>query len=99
RGLRARPAPAATGRGGGRGAAPPRLLWRPTRGPSPPPPPPATTSPIPRRHTSLRGHELMVSAFRNVIPRAHQRLELREGRVHLSRHWRLLRLLPQDLDR
>src|SRR5207245_9322851 len=34
----------------------------------------------------LPRHELMVCAFRNVIPSADQRLELRERRVHLPGH-------------
>ena len=44
-------------------------------------------------------HELMVGAFRDVIPGAHQRLELREGRVSLPRHGALLGLFPHDLGR
>src|SRR5262252_5675868 len=35
-------------------------------------------------------HKLMVRAFGDAVPRAHQGLELREGRVHLARHGRLL---------
>src|SRR5438094_4105808 len=35
---------------------------------------------------SSRRHELMVGAFGDVIPRAHQLLELREGGVHLPSH-------------
>jgi hypothetical protein len=38
----------------------------------------------------------MVGAFRDVIPGTHQRLELREGRVHLFRHGSLLGFLPDD---
>src|SRR5947209_20563343 len=44
-------------------------------------------------------HELMVGAFGDVVPGAHQRLELREGRVHLPGHGGLLGLLPDDLRR
>src|SRR2546426_1417615 len=44
-------------------------------------------------------HELVVSAFGDVVPGAHQRLELREGRVHLPGHGGLLGLLPDDLRR
>src|ERR1700675_4904554 len=44
-------------------------------------------------------HELMVSAFGDVVPGAHQRLELREGRVHLPGHGGLLGFLPDDLGR
>src|SRR5713226_2150152 len=43
--------------------------------------------------------ELMVGAFRNVVPGAHERLELREGRVHPPGHGGLLGLLPDDLGR
>src|SRR2546427_3704775 len=35
---------------------------------------------------SLHCHELMVRAFGDVVPGAHQRLEFREGRVHLAGH-------------
>jgi len=35
---------------------------------------------------SSHRHELMVGAFGDVVPRAHQRLKLREGRVHLPGH-------------
>src|SRR5262245_10807708 len=52
-----------------------------------------------RTVASLSGHELMVRAFRYVIPRAHQRLDLREGRVDLPSHRRLLGLLLDNLDR
>src|SRR5215510_9657490 len=41
--------------------------------------------------------QLMVRAFRNVIPRTDQRLELREGRMDLLRHRRLLRFFPDDV--
>src|SRR5437016_7568018 len=47
----------------------------------------------------LDRHELMVGAFRGVIPGAHQRLELREGRVHPPGHGGLLRFFPDDLGR
>src|SRR5712692_4840830 len=43
--------------------------------------------------------ELMVRAFGDPIPEAHQRLELREGGVHLPGHGSLLGFLPDDLDR
>jgi hypothetical protein len=43
--------------------------------------------------------ELMVGAFRDVVPGAHQRLELREGRVHLPGHGGLLGLLLDHLGR
>src|SRR6266852_1985521 len=43
--------------------------------------------------------ELVVGAFRNVVPGAHERLELRERRVHLPGHGGLLGLLPDDLGR
>src|SRR6185295_12667425 len=43
--------------------------------------------------------ELVVGAFRNVVPGAHQRLELCERRVHLAGHGGLLGLLPDDLGR
>src|SRR5712691_4709379 len=49
----------------------------------------------PRSH----GHELMVGTFRDVIPRAHQRLELREGRVDLLGHGALLGFFLHDLGR
>src|SRR5437879_7910783 len=42
-------------------------------------------------------HELMVGAFGDVVPGAHQRLELREGRVHLPGHGGLLGFFPDDL--
>src|SRR5215831_14286563 len=45
------------------------------------------------------GHELMVRAFCNVIPRAHQRLELRERGVDLPRHGALLGFFPDDFGR
>src|SRR6266567_7567574 len=43
--------------------------------------------------------ELMIGAFRDVVPRTHQRLELREGRVHLPGHRGLLGLFPDHLGR
>src|SRR5262245_9574390 len=43
--------------------------------------------------------EPMVCTFGHVVPRAHERLELRERRVHLPRHGRLLRLLLHDVGR
>src|SRR6266446_8100109 len=43
--------------------------------------------------------ELVVGAFRNVVPGAHERLELREGRVHLPGHGGLLGLFSDDLGR
>src|SRR5262249_8860227 len=52
-----------------------------------------------RTGASLSGHELMVRAFRNVVPRAHQRLELREGRVDLPSHPRLLGFFPENRGR
>src|SRR6266850_8453919 len=42
-------------------------------------------------------HELMVGALGDVVPGAHQRLELREGRVHLASHGGLLGFFPDDL--
>src|SRR5215472_17864404 len=45
------------------------------------------------------GHELMVGTFRNVVPGAHQRLEFREGRIHLLGHGTLLGLFADDLGR
>src|SRR5215471_8353783 len=47
----------------------------------------------------LHRHELMVGTLRDVIPGTHQRLELREGRVHLPRHGRLLGFFSDDLGR
>src|SRR5215468_7971299 len=44
----------------------------------------------------LHRHELMVGTLGDVVPRPHQRLELREGRVHLPGHERFLRLLADD---
>src|SRR6266849_7793335 len=43
--------------------------------------------------------ELMVGALGDVVPGAHQRLELREGRVHLPGHRSLLGFLSDDLGR
>src|SRR5712692_880217 len=43
--------------------------------------------------------ELMVGAFGDVVPRAHQRLEFREGSVHLPGHGSLLGFFPDDLGR
>src|SRR5712691_1211104 len=43
--------------------------------------------------------EPMVGAFSDVVPGAHQRLELREGGVHLLGHGGLLGFFPDDLDR
>src|SRR3972149_3800983 len=48
---------------------------------------------------SSHRHELMIGAFRDAIPGAHQRLELREGRVHLPGHGGLLGFFPDDLGR
>src|SRR5262249_4204557 len=42
-------------------------------------------------------HKLMVGALGHAVPRPHQRLELRVGRVHLPGHGCLLRLFPVDL--
>src|SRR5437870_5090273 len=42
-------------------------------------------------------HELMVGALGDVVPGAHQRLELRERRVHLAGHGGLLGFFPDDL--
>src|SRR5438046_10248587 len=42
-------------------------------------------------------HELMIGAFGDVVPGAHQRLELCEGGMHLPGHGGLLGLLPDDL--
>src|SRR5262245_3425519 len=42
-------------------------------------------------------HELLIGPFGHVIPGADQRLELRERRVDLSRHGRLLGFLSQNL--
>src|SRR5262245_4074515 len=44
-------------------------------------------------------HKLVVGALGDVVPRADQRLELRERRVHLSSHWRLFRFLAEGLGR
>ena len=52
-----------------------------------------------RTGASLSGHELMVCAFRDVVPRADERLELRERRVDLSGHGALLGLFPDDVGR
>jgi hypothetical protein len=43
--------------------------------------------------------ELMVGAFRDAVKGAHQRLELRDGGVHLPGHGGLLGFFPADLDR
>src|SRR5207245_5704928 len=43
--------------------------------------------------------ELMVGAFRDVVPGTHERLELRERRVHLPGHGGLLGFFPDDLGR
>src|SRR6266567_1356307 len=43
--------------------------------------------------------ELMVGAFGDVVPGAHQRLELREGGVHLPGHRSFLGFFPDDLGR
>src|SRR5262245_7675140 len=61
--------------------------------------PPALTRNVRRPVTALsasRRDELMVGALGDVIPRAHQRLELRERRVDLLRQRRLLRLFLDD---
>src|SRR5262249_52157525 len=50
-----------------------------------------------RRLVISPGHELMVGALGDVIPRTDQRLELGEGRVDLSSHGRFLGLLLDDL--
>src|SRR5713226_5403708 len=42
-------------------------------------------------------HELMVGAFGDAVPGAHQRLEFREGGVHLPGHGGLLRFFLDDL--
>src|SRR5262249_6930286 len=52
-----------------------------------------------RRSVISRRHELMVRAFRDVIPRADERLELRVRRVHLPGHRRPLGFLLDDLGR
>src|SRR5215831_10742056 len=44
-------------------------------------------------------HQLMVGALGNVVPRPHERLELREGGVHLPGHGSFLRLFPKDVGR
>src|SRR6266545_7533782 len=44
-------------------------------------------------------HELMVGALGDVIPGTHERLKLRERRVHLPGHRRLLGFFPDDLGR
>src|SRR5215470_17080160 len=46
---------------------------------------------------SSSGDELMVGAFRDVIPRRHQRLELGERRVDFPRNGGLLGFLLQHL--
>src|SRR6266436_2290346 len=48
---------------------------------------------------SSHRYELVVSAFGDVIPGTHQRLELREGRVDFPGHGSLLGFLPDDLGR
>src|SRR5262245_53415707 len=45
------------------------------------------------------GDELMVGTLRHVVPRAHERLELRERSVNLPGHGALLRFVPDDLGR
>src|SRR6266436_6788803 len=44
-------------------------------------------------------HELVVGALRDAVPRAHQRLELRVGGVHLPGHGGLLRFVLDDFGR
>src|SRR5712691_8371227 len=47
--------------------------------------------------SSLSCDKLMVGALRHVVPRAHQRLEPCEGRVHLPGHGRLFGFLLHNL--
>src|SRR5713101_7972277 len=64
--------------------------------------PPAFTMNLHRSVVTLSSShrdELMVGAFGDVIPGAHQRLELRERRVHLPGHGGLLGFFPDDLGR
>src|SRR5262245_26833062 len=42
-------------------------------------------------------HQAMIGAFGHMVPRAHRRLELGEGRVHLPGHGSLLGLFPDHL--
>src|SRR5262245_44491409 len=55
-----------------------------------------------RRSVILRAFsscdQLVVRALGDLVPRADQRLELREGRVDLPGHGTPLRLVPDDLD-
>src|SRR5215813_8722834 len=44
-------------------------------------------------------YKLVVRAFGDAVPRAHQGLELREGRVYLARHGRLLGFFLDSLGR
>src|SRR5207244_11514946 len=64
--------------------------------------PPAFTMPL-RRSVVTQPcsdrDELMVGAFRDVVPGTHERLELRERRVHLPGHGGLRGLFPDDLGR
>src|SRR6266540_3103887 len=64
--------------------------------------PPAVTMNLRRSVVTLPSshcHELVVSAFGDVVPRADQRLELREGRVDLPGHGGLLGSFPDDFGR
>src|SRR5262245_3355035 len=48
---------------------------------------------------SLSSHVLLIRTLGDVVPRAHEALELRERGVHLSSHRAPLRLCPHLLDR
>src|SRR5689334_6514840 len=49
------------------------------------------------RPSSSANDEVAVRAFRDVVPRPHQRLELRERGVHLAGHGRFFRFLPDHV--
>src|SRR5712692_8508738 len=49
--------------------------------------------------SSSHCHELVVGAFGHMVPGAHQRLELREGRVDFPGHGGLFGFFPGDLGR
>src|SRR5215467_9937646 len=59
--------------------------------------PPQTLGEHRRSLVSSHGNELMVRALGDVIPGAHQRLELREGGVRLPRQGGLFRFFPYHL--
>src|SRR5262249_11634099 len=61
--------------------------------------PPAVARNLRRFVVISSRHELMVGALRDVIPRAHQRLEPRVRRVHLPGHRRSLGFFLDDVGR